>query len=205
MRMDVEPALLFWRLACRQCLGLLTTREIQVAVGWLSRPEVILPEHVRTLALLDSPEHPGVLTRLPEILQALEITGPSTTEAAWALTLEAAIEIDSGSMAPRDGARHMVEVLFVAEKLGAPPGLLSELTRAHALMTMRDDANEVARSSSGERSKEFREYAAEYDGQIKAFAERLVRDAGLSGGSSLADVRAAAIARESQQSRGPLT
>jgi len=62
-------------------------------------------------------------------------------------------------------------------------------------MTLRDDAHEIVRSSSGMRAWQFRKAVADYDDQVRDFSGRLLAAVGLSKDASLAEIRAAAVAK----------
>jgi hypothetical protein len=106
--------------------------------------------------------------------------------------LDTGCALAAGALTPREGAWRMVEVLFQLEAMGSANSLTQVLVPLHALMTLRDEANEIASASTAGRSAEFRGYTREYDAKLLSATGGLLADHGLSGGSLASEIRQAA-------------
>lgn len=151
-----------------------------------------IPTPVRELLVLDQLQGSRAAALLGEAFHELRIVEPSVSEAAQALSFRQAQAIALGRVEPREGAMRLVEILDETEGSGAPPKLVPELVEFHRLLTMRDDAAEIASRSSGERALQFSERVKYWDQQICDYATSFLLRAGLDESSTLEAIQAAA-------------
>lgn len=188
---DPRPRLL--ELAQQERLGLLRVGRLLTTAGDCAEHVMDVPEPMRKLWELDQ-LHEGTppQTLFHQLLAAEAIPEPSVDESTVALALERAQSLVRGCVGVRETAWSIVEISGQGRELGASAAALSIFAEIDRLLVVRDEADEIVRSATGERRTRFESIRAEHDAEILTEARGLLARFGVNETTPLEGIQAAA-------------